>query len=312
MKKTGLIFRTFGDPLAVLNEFEAAREHPSKGQLEVRMIATPINPSDITPIRGAYPHHVKPPCVPGYEGVGLVTGAGPGCHDRIGKRVLPVGASGTWQSHVIVDADRAITVPDGLPDGVAARSYINPLAALLLLKSNPVEGCRVILTAGNSSCARILAQWATRAGAEQIISVTEAVSESAGICDYGVSNIQTEELRIDSAVDTVVFDAVGGPLGDRIASELGRSSAFVSYGLLSGTPMRNYSVKARYKRFHLRDWAKPASPEKLGVWFDEVFSRMGTTVLPDTADYSVEDWKKALKHFQMRGRTRKPMLTYQC
>ena len=129
--------------------------------------------------------------------------------------------------------------------------------------------------------------------------------------EYGISNIQAGDLRIDPKVDTVVFDAVGGTLGDRIASELGRSSTFVSYGLLSGTPMSCFSTDARHKRFHLRDWVNPASPEKLEIWFQDVFSRMRATVVPDIADYPFMDWSKAVKHFQMRGRTRKPMLTFQ-
>ena len=49
----------------------------------------------------------------------------------IGKRVLPLRGSDTWQRYVDCDPETAVPVPDDIPGTLAARAYINPLSALL-------------------------------------------------------------------------------------------------------------------------------------------------------------------------------------
>jgi hypothetical protein len=63
----------------------------------------------------------------------------------LGKRVLPL--RGNWQQYVDCPAEYAIPVPDEVHSHLAARAYINPLAARMMLNLYPPQGKRVLLTA---------------------------------------------------------------------------------------------------------------------------------------------------------------------
>jgi NADPH:quinone reductase-like Zn-dependent oxidoreductase len=45
---------------------------PRDGEVLVKMIAAPINPSDIAFLKGFYSSEKPHPCVPGFEGSGIV------------------------------------------------------------------------------------------------------------------------------------------------------------------------------------------------------------------------------------------------
>jgi NADPH:quinone reductase-like Zn-dependent oxidoreductase len=87
----------------------------------------------------SYPHHRRlSPQNPvtggrGYEGVGIVTDAPASFAHLLGKRVLPLRGQGTWQRYVDCPAEYAIPVPDAVDAHLAARAYINPLAAQMML-----------------------------------------------------------------------------------------------------------------------------------------------------------------------------------
>lgn len=94
------------------------------------MLARPINPSDLIPIRGSYAHRISLPNIPGYEGVGIVEEVGPlVSKNLIGKRVLPLLGEGTWQEFVKTSAEYAVCIPDTIDDFTAAQLYINPVTA---------------------------------------------------------------------------------------------------------------------------------------------------------------------------------------
>ena len=63
----------FGDPAEVLQLRDVPPPAaPQSGEVRVRMLASPINPSDMLMIQGAYGRQPRLPCVPGFEGVGIV------------------------------------------------------------------------------------------------------------------------------------------------------------------------------------------------------------------------------------------------
>lgn len=70
-------FYEFGSPIEVLRVESKSVQPPKDKEVLVRMLARPINPSDLIPIRGTYSHRISLPCIPGYEGVGIVEDVGP-------------------------------------------------------------------------------------------------------------------------------------------------------------------------------------------------------------------------------------------
>src|SRR5699024_2063214 len=156
-----IVFHEFGSPENVLQIERKKVIQPSKNEVLVRMLARPINPSDLIPIRGSYSHRIKLPNIPGYEGVGVVVAVGVGVSKQlIGKRVLPLRGEGTWQQYVRASVDWAVVIPDTIDNITAAQMYINPLTALvdctevLQLKRDDV----LVVNACGSSIGRIIAQ----------------------------------------------------------------------------------------------------------------------------------------------------------
>src|SRR6478672_5164546 len=81
---------------------------PRRGQVLVRIEATPCNPSDLLLLQGQYGTLKKLPTIPGWEGAGTVVASGGGLFSRwlVGKRVacaLPHDRDGTWAEYFVAD-----------------------------------------------------------------------------------------------------------------------------------------------------------------------------------------------------------------
>lgn len=129
-----LWYRRFGQPEAVLSLETAPLATPAAAQVQVQMIAAPINPSDVIPITGAYAHRVQPPLVAGYEGLGRVVATSDALPFSLGQHVLPLRGDGTWQQRLNCSGQWLVPVPEDTADDIALRGYINPLAARLMLR----------------------------------------------------------------------------------------------------------------------------------------------------------------------------------
>src|SRR6218665_3009629 len=86
------------------------------GQVLVKVLATPINPSDVLTLTGEYGMLPPLPAIGGNEGVGRVEALGEGVKNlKVGQTVLlPVGC-GTWVTHLHAPADKLIPLPDADP-----------------------------------------------------------------------------------------------------------------------------------------------------------------------------------------------------
>ncbi|KAE9585730.1 putative trans-2-enoyl-CoA reductase (NADPH) [Lupinus albus] len=71
-----IIYSTHGEPKAVTKLVSVPGIEVKENEVCVKMLAAPINPSDINRIEGVYPVRPEPPAVGGYEGVGEVYSVG--------------------------------------------------------------------------------------------------------------------------------------------------------------------------------------------------------------------------------------------
>lgn len=306
-----LWYRRFGAPIDVLTLETSEIGVRPPGAVRVRMIAAPINPSDLIPITGAYSHRVRPPLVAGYEGVGEVVESDETSALRVGARVLPLRGPGTWRRYVDCDPAWLVDVPEDVENSVAARAFINPLAALLMLETWPVEGRRVLLTAGGSSCARLLGLWALDAGAREVVAVYRSRAHAASLAELGFVPLAMTETNAIAAAATrsdLVFDAVGGALAETLLAAIPAASDFVSYGLLSGESFRPTRSGPSPQRFHLRDRLEKVEPTESRSWFRRLWPKLRRTPLPDARLYPLPDWRSAISSFNEPGRRFKPML----
>lgn len=160
---------------------------PGPGELLVRQAAVGVNFLDIYQRSGLYPLP-RWPAVLGVEGSGVVEAIGDGVSgfhpgDRIAYAGLPVGG---YASERVLPAGRAVPLPDGVPDRVAAASMLRGLTAHMLLRRiYPVRAGDILLVqAAAGGLGQIMTRWAKQLGARVIATVGSetkaAVAQEAG------------------------------------------------------------------------------------------------------------------------------------
>ncbi len=320
-------FYEFGSPKDVL-KVEHKRIHPPKSkEVLVRMLARPINPSDLIPIRGSYSHRIRLPNIPGYEGIGVVEDVG--CFvsgDLIGKRVLPLRGEGTWQEYVKTSADFAISIPDSIDDFAASQMYINPITAwvictkVLKLKRDDV----LLVNACGSSIGHIFTQLSKVLGF-RLIAVTRSNTYTDDLLSFGASYVidtskvplyeTVMELTHGMGADAAI-DSVGGPAGNDLAFSVRPNGNFITIGLLSGKQV-NWSnivkkAKVRANMFHLRNWNKNVSVYEWQETFQQLIKLIDDQKLRLTGSdyiYNLSEVKQAIDVVESDKTKRKVFLT---
>src|SRR5438105_12676494 len=67
-----VVCERWGEPDDVLQVRDVPVPTPGPGQVRVRMLLSPVNPSDVLTIQGRYGKQPPLPATPGFEGVGVV------------------------------------------------------------------------------------------------------------------------------------------------------------------------------------------------------------------------------------------------
>lgn len=293
-----LAYESFGSPDSVLRLVETQLDNLPAGHLRVSMSLAPINPSDLIPVTGAYAHRTRLPAVAGCEGVGHVIEAPPELADFIGKRVLPLRGEGTWQTIVDCASDTVVPVPDAACDQIAARAYINPLAAVLLVERWPVRDKVVVLCGAGSNCAEHLARLAYKRGAANVIGIYRSESRAQRLKFLGVEAVPMWDARRIQQVAMmadVTFDALGGPLASAILATMRAGANFVGYGLLTGRPVTtSVSARASVARFHLRDALHAMTAREFRRYFDGIWPLLLESTLPEARVWPAREWRRAI------------------
>ncbi|WP_096439138.1 zinc-dependent alcohol dehydrogenase family protein [Alteribacter populi] len=277
----------FGSPQDVLKVENKEVEPPKSNEILVRMLARPINPSDLIPIKGSYSQRISLPRIPGYEGVGIVEDVGASVsHSFIGKRVLPLRGDGTWQEYVKTSAELAVPIPKSIDDFTASQMYINPITAwvvcteVLKLRMNDV----LLVNACGSSIGRVFAQLSKVIGF-RLIAVTRNIKHTGDLLQLGASSvINTTEKSLHETVmeltnglgANAAIDSVGGSSGNDLAFGVRPNGKFLTIGLLSGVQVNWAEIinkaKVNANMFHLRNWNKNVSIDKWQKTFNHLIT----------------------------------------
>lgn len=214
---------------------------PGPGQVRVRIAATGINFIETYRRAGVYP--VEYPFVPGSECAGTVEALGDGVEGfRVGDRVATMWGKQTYATHTLIEASKAVPVPDGVPLETAAATLSQGITAHYLTHScYPVQDGDVVLVhAGAGGVGRLLIQLSKLRGATVIATTsTDAKAEiarAAGadhVLTYDEVPTRVRELTEGRGVD-VVYDGVGKDTFDSSLAAVRVRGMMVLFGGSSG------------------------------------------------------------------------------
>lgn len=272
-----IVAHQFGQPKDVLTYEPAAPPGLGTADVLVHMRVSTINPSDLIPVTGAYKHRTALPFVPGFDGMGVIAEVGRGVDPAmVGRRVLPLGSGGNWQTWKAVPAEWCIEVPEDLSEDQAATAYVNPLTARLMVQKLTLRaGDRIGITAGASTIGRMLIRLLAAEGAQPVAIVRSSASRDA--LRHEPAEVVAEDVSLPEL--TAGLDAVGGRAAENMAAAIRPGGLLVHYGLLSGEPLPSASPAISgitVRLFRLRDWVHTVPRDTLRVAMDETFAAIRT------------------------------------
>ena len=222
---------------------DVAEPEPGPGEMVVRVEAAGLNFIDTYHRIGLYP--VELPFTPGLEGAGTVLRTGEEVEGFAnGDRVAWCSALGSYAEQVVVPAEKAIPIPDGVGSDQAAAVLLQGITAHYLAADTfPLDvGDRCLIHAGAGGVGLLLTQIARMRGAYVITTVGSEekveLSRAAGANDVIVyTDVDFKEAIEDifgpHGLD-VVYDGVGAATFDKGIDLLRPRGMMVTFGNASG------------------------------------------------------------------------------
>ena len=222
----------------------AARPEPGPGQVLVRVEAVGLNFADLLMRDGTYQVRPALPYVPGMEMAGTVEATGLGVTGLpVGARVLAYLGLGALAEWVVVAADRLLPLPEAMPFDHAAAFPIAYGTSHLALdhKARLQPGERLLVLGAAGGVGLTAVEIGARMGAK-VIACARGADKLAVARAAGASTLidsETPDLKAAfkalGGVD-VVYDTIGGEMGEAALSALRPEGRFLAIGFAGGTP----------------------------------------------------------------------------
>ena len=246
------------------------------GQVRLAVSASGVNFVDGLFVEGRY--QIKPPTpfVPGGEVVGRITELGEDVDGLVvGERVFANLGLGGFASEVVVSPRQLVAIPESLSNGQAAtfmQSYLTGWYALTVRAGASAGDTMLVLGAGSgvglaavdigaALGLRVIAAASSpekRALAESrgaMATIDNAALDAAGIKDAAKSFASSFEDRADRGGVDLVYDPVGGEVGEVALRALGEDGQYLVVGFVAGIPMLAANqVLLRNRRITGVDW----------------------------------------------------------
>jgi len=312
MRTQALAFSEFGQASEVLHFQEPDLANPESGEVLVKMLAAPINPSDLGTIGGSYGVLPELPGVGGLEGVGEVLEVGENAEGmEIGDWVMMPPDLGTWRSHAVCGVEKLEKVPGGLPVEQAAMGAINPLTAELLLEKLTKDGDWFVQNAANSAVGIAMIQIAKSKGIpsvnlvrrKELIEPMQALGADYVFLDEEEAVKKIRGLEAELGRPSHAFNSVGGQSAYRLAKMLRQGGQHITYGAMTSEPVRfptRYLIfdDIQFSGFWVTRWRKNSPPDVVRSSQQKIYDYMkqGVLSLPVEATYPLADFAKALQH----------------
>ena len=226
----------------VFESVEVSAPVPESNQLLVKTGAAGVNFIETYQRSGVYP--VQYPFTPGAEGAGEIVAVGEGVENfSVGQRITTSeAATGTYSTHFLVDAAKAVLVPDAVSDEQAAALPLQGVTAHYLINSTyKVSPGQTVLThAGAGGVGQVLTQLLKAKGA-RVITTTSTdekakIAQAAGadyVLEYQGFAKKVREITKGEGVP-VVYDGVGRDTFTGSLDSLAVRGTMVLFGGASG------------------------------------------------------------------------------
>eukprot|EP00051_Salpingoeca_urceolata_P022822 m.378735 g.378735 ORF g.378735 m.378735 type:complete len:436 (+) comp20027_c4_seq4:1268-2575(+) len=225
---------------------------PKSGEVLVRVAFSPVNPSDLSFLLGNYGVKKELPCVPGFEGSGVVVQSGGGL---LAWRLkgAPVAfytdaahQTGTWAEYVVVRADRCIKLDASWDLEKCSMSVVNPITAQCFMEIIAAKRSKgAIHTAAASALGKVFLTMCATANVEliNVVRRSEQVDQIVKLGAKPENCINTSQEgweaklaeRAEAVGAHVAFDAVGGQLAGAVFRALPSRSTLYVYGSLDAS-----------------------------------------------------------------------------
>lgn len=216
------------------------------GQVRVQISAAGVNFVDALFVQGLYQVKPKLPYIPGNEVAGRVAEVGEGVAGlAVGDRVFAAMRGGGFASEVVLDAHLVMPTPDNLTDGQAAtfaQSYLTALFALRQ-RGNAQPG-QWLLVLGAGGGVGLAAVDVGHAMGLRVIAAASTAEKRAAALACGAEVVVDTTTQDTKAVARevadgdgvhLVYDPVGGDLGEQCLRALRDDGQFLVIGFASGT-----------------------------------------------------------------------------
>ena len=308
-------------PLENLSLEEVPAPPLLNGNVRLRVLASGVNYVDGLLIQGKY--QIKPPTpfIPGMEVVGEVIE----CSDDVsaeflGKRVLANVGFGGFATEAVVRADRVINIPDTLSTGQAAsflQSYLTGWFALtrrahISVESSAKKEQWMLVLGAGSGVGLAAVDIGTALGLRVIAAASSqkkrdlALARGASaVVDSSSEDVKERAKEISGGGVDVLYDPVGGSLGETCLRALGEDGQYLVIGFVGGIPqLPANQVLLRNRRVVGVDWGAWAGrhPQENAQLLDEVLTKIATNDLCPVEPhvYSLSEAATALKDLEER------------
>ena len=236
-----------------LTEMEAPE--PSKKQVRIRIHAAGLNFPDTLIIKDMYQMKPPRPFAPGGEVAGEIEAVGEAVTNfKVGDRVLGMSGFGGFATHIVMDAERVMKIPDAMPYDEASclvltygtshhalknRAEIKAGESLLILGAAGGVGAAAI-ELGKAAGARVIAAVSTEEKAQfcRELGADETIIYTRNMDDRDAQKAFSAEIKRLAGGDgvDVVYDAVGGAYAEPAVRALAWKGRFLVVGFPAGIP----------------------------------------------------------------------------
>lgn len=305
-----LVFRQTGKPAEVLETASFQPATPNAGEVQVRLIAAPLNPADLNTIEGTY--GVKPalPAVPGIEGCGVVCASG-SPDFAAGDKVIFLRRASTWATHTTVPAESLFKLPPAIDPLQAAMLKVNPATAWQLLHGFgfPGSGAWIVQNAGNSAVGRCVIQLARSLGVRTISFVRRALLVDE-LLALGADQVFIDDDEgyaaakslLGGATAALAFNAVGGDSALRLMKLLQEGGTHITFGAMGRKPLTLPNGLLIFRDIRVRGlwvtrWSENSPPEEVRAVYQKLAAMVAAGEIVQAVDstFALEDFRAALE-----------------